>query len=119
MPALPTTAQERQMIVSIAGTNSYLMRHRLDELRQAFIKEHGEFAVERIDAEDVDAQAIIDAIQSLPFLSARKMVIVRSLGSNKVAAEQIEQIINAAEDSTELVMYEPVTDKRTAYYKTL
>jgi DNA polymerase-3 subunit delta len=107
------------MIISITGTNLYLMRRRLDEIRQEFINEHGELAVERVDAEEAEAQAIIDAIQSLPFLSVRKMVIVRGLGSNKTAAEQIEQIIDSAGDTTDLVLYEPVTDKRTAYYKTL
>jgi DNA polymerase III subunit delta len=107
------------MIVSIVGSNHYLMRRRLDELRQAFIKDYGELAVERIDAEEAEAQAIIDAIQSLPFLATKKMVIVRGLGSNKTASEQIEQIIDVAGDSTKLVLYEPITDKRTAYYKTL
>jgi DNA polymerase-3 subunit delta len=107
------------MIVSITGNNYYLMRRRLEEVRNNFKNEYGELAIERIDAEEVEGQAIIDAIQSLPFLSARKMVIVRGLASNKTAAEEIEQIIDAAEDTTELVLYEPVTDKRTVYYKTL
>lgn len=107
------------MVISLVGSNSFALRKRLDELVSKFVGEHGELALERIDAEEVEAQAIIDALQNLPFLATRKMVVVRGLGQNKQAAEQIEQIIDAAHGDTDLIIYEPVTDKRTAYFKTL
>ncbi|HET9721947.1 MAG TPA: DNA polymerase III subunit delta [Candidatus Saccharimonadales bacterium] len=107
------------MIISLAGTNFYLLKRRLDELTADFIKEHGELAIERIDAEEAEPQAILDAVQSLPFLAARKLVIIRSLGSNKDASGQIEQIIDSAGDSTDLIFYEPSIDKRTSYFKVL
>jgi DNA polymerase-3 subunit delta len=47
------------------------------------------------------------------------MVIVRELGGNHEAAEKIEQIISSVSPTTHLVIHEPATDKRTAYYKTL
>lgn len=107
------------MIVSIAGNNSFAMKRRLDELVNSFVLEHGELALERVDAEEVELQAILDAAAGLPFLSKRKMLVVRSLGLNKPAAEAIEQIIGSISESSDLVIYEPVTDKRTVYYKTL
>jgi len=107
------------MVISLAGNNSFELKRRLDELVKSFVAEHGELALERVDAAESDAAGIIDAVQSLPFLAARKMVVVRDLGSNKVAAVQVEHIIDSAEDTTDLVFYEPITDKRTVYYKTL
>jgi DNA polymerase-3 subunit delta len=107
------------MIITLTGTNSFALHARLNELLAEFIKKYGDLALERIDAEEAEGQAILDAVQSLPFLAERKMVVVRSLGSNKQAAEQIEQIISSAGDSTDLIFHEPLTDKRTAYYKTL
>jgi len=107
------------MIVSLTGSNSFLLLRRLNQLQNNFIDEHGELAVERIDALAVEPQAIIDAVQSLPFLSAKKLVVVRELGNNKSASEKIEQIIDAVAPSTELIIHEPSPDKRTAYYKTL
>jgi len=107
------------MIVSLTGSNSFLLLRRLNQLQNNFIDEHGELAVERIDALAVEPQAIIDAVQSLPFLSAKKQVVVRELGNNKSASEKIEQIIDAVAPSTELIIHEPSPDKRTAYYKTL
>src|SRR5438552_3215043 len=107
------------MIITLTGTNSFALHARLNELLAGFIKKYGDLALERIDAEDAEGQAILDAVQSLPFLAERKMVVIRSLGSNKQATEQIEQIISSAGDSTDLIFHEPLTDKRTAYYKTL
>jgi len=107
------------MIVSLTGTNSYLIKRRADELVAGFVKKYGGLALERIDAEESDFQAILDAVQGVPFLSERKMVVVRSLSANKPAAEQIEQIISSIPESTDFIIYEPITDKRTVYYKSL
>ena len=107
------------MIITITGSNHYQMKRRLDELVSGFVKQHGELALEKIDAEEADEQAVLDAVQSLPFLSSRKLVVVRGAGSNKNLSGQIEQIIDAAGDSTDLIFYEPATDKRTVYFKVL
>jgi len=109
----------QKMIVTLAGNNSYLLRRRLDELIAEFVNKQGELALERIDATETDLQAILDAVQSLPFLSKRKMVVLRDLSANKPAAEAIEQIINSISNTTDAVFYEPVTDKRTTFYKIL
>lgn len=107
------------MIVTLTGPNIYALRRRLDELSQEFISEHGDLALERIDAADTPAQTILDSVQSLPFLAARKMIILREPGTNKETAELIEQIISSAGDNCDLIIYEPVPDKRTAYFRTL
>jgi len=107
------------MKVTLTGSNYYLLKKRLDELVQKFVAEHGELAIEKIDAEEVETQTILDAAQSLPFLSSRKLVVVRNVGANKAASGQIEQIISSAGDSTDLIFYEPAPDKRTSYFKEL
>jgi DNA polymerase III subunit delta len=107
------------MIITLTGNNYYLLRRRLDELVNKFVDEHGELAVERIDAEEAEPRAVLDAAQSLPFLAGRKLVIVRSLSANKIASEQIEQIISSSGDGTDIIFYEPSPDKRTAVFKVL
>jgi DNA polymerase-3 subunit delta len=107
------------MIITLTGSNHYSLKRRLDELVQAFVNEHGELALERIDAEEAEPQAVLDAVQSLPFLSARKLVVVRGAGANKALSGQIEQIIDSAGDTTDLIFYEPVVDKRSGYFKVL
>lgn len=107
------------MISVLTGNNQADLGNRLHELMGNFIKEHSELALERIDAEEAGAQAILDAVASMPFLSQRKLVIVRGLSSDKQALEILEQIISSISDSTDLIIYEPSLDKRTAYYKRL
>jgi DNA polymerase III delta subunit len=107
------------MIVTLTGNNFYLLKRRLDELVSGFVKEHGELALQRIDAQEAEPEAILEAVQSLPFLAARKLVVLRALGSNKTASGQIEQIISSAGDSTDIIFYEPSVDKRTVYFKVL
>lgn len=107
------------MILTIAGNNSYLMKRRLDGLVNKFVAEQGEFALQKIDAEVAEPEAILEAVQSLPFLAARKLVVLRSLGSNKAANGRIEQIISSVGDTTDIIFYEPSVDKRTVYFKVL
>jgi DNA polymerase-3 subunit delta len=107
------------MITTLTGNNFYLIKRRLNELVGAFVKEHGELALERIDAEEAEPPVVLEAVQSLPFLATRKMVVVRGLGNNKVVSGQIEQIIDSAVDSTDIIFYEPNPDKRTSYFKVL
>jgi DNA polymerase-3 subunit delta len=107
------------MVISLTGNNTFALHKRLDDLVAHFVKEHGDLALERIDAEEAEAQSIIDALQNLPFLATKKMVVVRGLATNKQATEKIEQIIGAGGDDCDLILYDPVLDKRTAYFKTL
>jgi DNA polymerase-3 subunit delta len=107
------------VIITLTGNNSFALHKRLDEIVGNFVKVYGDFALERIDAEEVEIQLILDALQNLPFLASKKMVVVRGLGANKQAAEKIDQIIAAAGDGCDLILYELSTDKRTAYFKTL
>jgi len=107
------------MIITITGTNSYLVRRRLGELVSKFVAEYGELALERIDAEEADLSTVRDAVSSLPFLSNRKMVVVRNLSALKPSPEQIEQIISSIGDATDVIFYEPQIDRRTAYFKVL
>jgi len=107
------------VIATLFGSNSYGLKRRLDELTQAFVKEYGELALERLDAEETTAETLLEALQSLPFLAQRKLVIVRNGCLNKDFSEQIEQIISSISNTTDMVFYEPQIDKRTAYFKVL
>jgi DNA polymerase-3 subunit delta len=107
------------MIITLTGNSAFALKQRLDKLTKAFVSKYGELALERVDAEEAEAGAILESMQSLPFLAESKMVVVRGLSTNKAAAEQIEQIISSADKTTNLIIYEPLIDKRTVYYKIL
>jgi len=107
------------MIVTLTGSNDHLRRAELDRLVQTFVAEHGDMAVERYDGEETSAERMRESIQSLPFLSARKLVVLREPSKQKAFMEAIDNALKEVADSTDLVIYEPKLDKRGSYYKTL
>jgi DNA polymerase-3 subunit delta len=107
------------MIVTISGANDLLRKKELDSIVQSFLAEHGDMAVERFDGEDTPSERMVESLQSMPFLSTRKLVVLREPGKQKSFAEGITAILDATADSTDLVIYEPKLDKRGTYYKTL
>jgi DNA polymerase III delta subunit len=107
------------MIVTITGANDYARRAELDTLAAAFVLEHGDMAVERYDGEEATPERMRESVQSMPFLSARKLVILREPSKQKVFAEAITDVLPQVADTTDLIIYEPKLDKRLAYYKTL
>lgn len=96
-----------------------MIRAELKKLVDAFLAEHDELGLTRIDASEAEVTKIIEAVQSMPFLSSKNMIIVKDISANKPAAEQIEKIIGLVGEDSDLVIYDQALDKRTVLYKTL
>src|SRR3989344_4524666 len=107
------------MITTITGNNSFLVARKLNELSVKFAQKYGDWSVEKLDGEDSEIGRINESLQNLPFLMARKLVILRDPSKNKQFAENIEQIISSIPDTTETVIVESKIDKRQNYFKTL
>ncbi len=107
------------MVVTITGANDLQRKAELDVLTSNFLNEHGDMALERFDGEETSAERMRESIQSMPFLSTRKMVVLREPGKQKAFAEAITDVLSDIPESTDLIIYEPKLDKRGSYYKTL
>jgi DNA polymerase-3 subunit delta len=107
------------MVVTLTGANDYLRKQELSRRVAAFIAEHDDMAVERLDGEEASADRMREALQSMPFLTDRKLVVLREAGKQKAFAEAITDILPQIADTTDVILYEPKLDKRSSYYKTL
>jgi len=107
------------MIVTITGSNNFLVETELKNILSDFKNLHGEIAIEQIDGSDVEYQAIFESVSNLSFLTPSKMIILRRGSGNKIFMDSIEEIIKNTPDTNDLVIIEPNIDKRLAYYKTL
>lgn len=107
------------MVWILTGANSFLLRNELHKLVADFVKEYSDMALENLDGEDASFERMQEAMQSLPFLASKKMVVLKSPGGNKQFQETVERLINELPDTTDLIIVEPKLDKRSSYYKFL
>ncbi|HJQ07891.1 MAG TPA: DNA polymerase III subunit delta [Candidatus Saccharimonadales bacterium] len=107
------------MVVTLTGTNDFLRTSELKKLVATFVTEHTDLSVERYDGEEANPARMRESVGSMPFLTARKLVILREPGKQKAFTEHIADVLKDVADTTDLVIVEPKLDKRLAYYKTL
>lgn len=107
------------MIITLSGGNALLLQERLHQLTEDFIGQHGDLALERLDAGQTELQQLNEAVQALPFLSSRRLVIIDNPSANKNLSTDVSALLNAVEETTDLIFIEPKFDKRSVLYKTL
>ena len=107
------------MIIVLTGENSFALKRELNTLVSAFLSEHGDFGLERFDGEESEYDRSRESLESLPFLAAKKLVVLRSPSANKQFLEHAERLFSSLPDSTDVIVIEPKLDKRTVYYKYL
>lgn len=107
------------MIKVVAGDNFYLIKDHISKIKSDFTAEYGDMSVEEIDCEEIELNNLLNAMQSSPLFSEKKLVIARNISRNKDLSGQIEKIMEAAPSANDLIIVEKDLDKRSAYYKFL
>jgi DNA polymerase-3 subunit delta len=108
------------VITILTGANSYALQTELRKITRAFVAEQGDdMALERLDGDEASYERMQEALQSLPFLASRKLVVLQAPGNNKEFLEKADKLLVELPETTDLVIVEPKLDKRTAYYKLL
>lgn len=96
-----------------------MRRTELNRLVDDFLKSHGEFGLERIDASEIEFGRLLENVSSTPFLTEKRMIILSNASANKALSEHIEQLLDSVSESTDLILDEQKFDKRLLLYKTL
>lgn len=96
-----------------------MIKAELDKLVGQFVKTYTDMGLQRFDGEESEFDQIREAIESLPFLASKKLVVLRNPGANKEFIEKVEALLGALSDITDVIIYEPKLDKRSVYYKYL
>ncbi len=107
-------------VITLAGSNSYLIENELNVRLKSFIASSGEIGVERIDASVANPNDVLPRLSSPSLFAAEKITVIRGLSANK---EFSEQFINLLEQpypyETDILVVEPRIDARSRLYKTL
>lgn len=107
------------MIMVFVGENSFLLREEVRMVVTEFVKDHSDFGLQKIDCSDTEFSQIQEAVQSMPFLAARKLVVLEQPGAVKQFNEAIDTLLTDTPDTIDVLIVEPAIDKRTSYYKWL
>ncbi len=106
-------------VTILTGTNHFQLRAAVGLIIADFEAEQGDMALERLDGETATYERIQEAVQSLPFLASRKLVVLQQPGANKQFLERAAALLSELPETTDLVIIEPKLDKRQTYYKFL
>lgn len=107
------------MVTVLAGENSFLLQHDLRRIIADFVAEHTDMALEQIDGEEAEFDRMHEALQSMPFLASKKLVVLRKPSANKQFVEAAESLLSDLPETTDVLIIEPKLDKRLSYYKYL
>ena len=107
------------MITTLCGENGFALQRELKSRVDAFVAEHGDLALERLDAAEVDVARLQEALTSLPFLASKKLVVIRSGSANKQFMEQAATWLSDLPETTDVIIADAKLDKRSSYYKYL
>ncbi|MEK7059157.1 MAG: DNA polymerase III subunit delta [Patescibacteria group bacterium] len=107
------------MVIALTGENGFGLGLALRQLVDSFVAEHGDLALERIDAEEAGFARLQESLTSLPFLASKKLVVLRAPSKQKEFLEKFEQILAEVPETTEVIIVEPKLDRRLSYYKYL
>ncbi|QQR55242.1 DNA polymerase III subunit delta [Candidatus Peregrinibacteria bacterium] len=106
----------------MAGEDTFSLLEEVDRWKSGFLEKYGDTDIEELDGETVAVETIAGAIQAMPFLSPKRLVILKNFLSGK-KAEQANELIPVLEklpDSTFLLMAELTEpDKRSSLFKHL
>lgn len=107
------------MITTLSGQNSFMLQRELHRLIDTFTAEHTDMGLERLDGEEAGYDRMRESLESLPFLAARKLVVLRQPSADKQFIENAERLLAALPETTDVVIVEPKLDKRLSYSKYL
>jgi DNA polymerase-3 subunit delta len=107
------------VIQSLVGENEVARLSELKKLVSAFVEEHTDMGLEKIDGEEASYERMVEAVQSLPFLASRKLVVLRAPSKNKEFTERFEAFLDEVAETNDVLIVESKLDKRLSYYKQL
>ncbi len=110
----------KAMTSTFTGANSYSLQAAVKIRVDEFLEEQGsDMGVERLDGDEVTIGRLSEALTSLPFLSSKKLVVIRNGSANKHFMERAGALLTEVPETTEVLIVESKLDKRSSYYKYL
>lgn len=106
-------------VVTLAGSNSFLIDSELNKRLAAFIDLNGDMSVEHIDAESVDPSGLFSRLSSPSLFAPQKLTVIRGLSRNGELSEKFSELLSSSRQDADIILVEAKIDARGKLYKTL
>lgn len=110
-------------LILMYGEDTFSIHEKINLWKQEFEKKYGgDINIAELAGEEVSPTDIIDSIEALPFLSEKRLVIIKNFLSEKKADEQkkLAEKLKDVPETTVLIFYEiSPPDKRLTLFKHL
>lgn len=109
-------------LVFMYGEDTFSLRNELKRWKKAFIAKYDDMNLEELDGAKTPIETISSAITAMPFMSDRRLVILKDFLASKKADDQkkIIPLLEKLSDETVFVIAEnSVPDKRMSAFKKL
>lgn len=108
------------MIFYFYGANDFALHSQVEAIRAQYTKKTGgDLEMEQLDMSEHQISDLLDSLSVVPMFVTSRLIVVRGLSANKVAAEKIDEIVEVTPDSTILVVVDSKPDKRSKVFKAL
>ena len=107
------------MVRAYTGENDALRVAAVRNVVADFVAQYTDLGLERLDGEESLYDRIVEAVQSIPFLVDRKLVVVTNASLNKEFTERFDEFLDSVSEGTDVLLVEGKLDKRTTFYKSL
>lgn len=98
------------------GSEDYLKKLYRDKLKTAILGDTDEMNYSYFEGKDVDVKNVAEIIQTLPFFSDRRLVIIENSGLFK-SKNELSTTLSTMPETTIVVFVETEVDKRNKLYK--
>lgn len=113
---------DKSNLYFMTGDDPFSLREEIQRWKQGFLEKFGDTDLEELDGETTPIEQIAGAVQALPFLSEKRLVILKNfLGSQKAdLANELLPLLEKIPESTVLVLAEfGSPDGRTSAFKAI
>lgn len=98
------------------GSEEYLKKLYRDKLKNAILSDGSDMNYSHFEGNGIDPRKVSDVVQTLPFFSDKRVIIIENSGFFKNQNE-LSELIAGAPDTTIIIFVETEIDKRSKLFK--
>ena len=106
-------------VTTLTGSNLFQIERMINERIAAYKAKFGDMAIERIDAEEIQASEIIARVSSESLFASNKLIVLKGLAANRELAESPDRLIAAVSEAHELIVVLTKLDRRSRLFSEL